>query len=73
MAAHVVLIDAMNLIRRIYAVQERPFLFNNELADNTKQQVINNTKQACGNALEKILSQQTPSHALMVFDPLQPC
>lgn len=73
MAAHVVLIDAMNLIRRIYAVQERPFLFNNELAENTKQQVINNTKHACCNALEKILSQQTPSHALTVFDPLQPC
>jgi len=73
MAAHVVLIDAMNLIRRIYAVQERPFLFNNELADNTKQQVIDNTKSACCNALEKILIQQAPSHALTVFDPQQPC
>jgi len=29
MAAHLVLIDAMNLIRRIYAVQERHFSFNN--------------------------------------------
>jgi len=73
MAAHVVLIDAMNLIRRIYAVQERPFLFNNELAENTKQQVLNNTQKACLTALHNILSQQTPSHALTVFDPLKPC
>jgi len=73
MAAHVVLIDAMNLIRRIYAVQERPFLFNNELAENTKQQVLNNTQQSCQTAVNNILSQQTPTHALMVFDPQQPC
>jgi protein Xni len=73
MAAHLVLIDAMNLIRRIYAVQERPFLFNNELADNTKQQVLNNTQHGCNTALNKILSQQNPSHALMVFDPKKPC
>ncbi|MBL4909319.1 MAG: flap endonuclease Xni [Alteromonadaceae bacterium] len=73
MAAHVVLIDAMNLIRRIYAVQERPFLFNNALAENTKQQVLNNTQQGCSTALHNILSQQSPSHALMVFDPKNPC
>ena len=73
MAAHVVLIDAMNLIRRIYAVQERPFLFNHELAENTKQQVLNNTQKACLTALHNILNQQTPSHALTVFDPLKPC
>ncbi len=73
MAAHIVLIDAMNLIRRIYAVQERPFLFNNALAENTKQQVLNNTQQGCTTALHNILSQQSPSHALMVFDPKNPC
>jgi len=72
-AAHLVLIDAMNLIRRIYAVQERPFLFNNTLSDNTKQQVLFNTQKACVAAVNKILVQQTPTHALAVFDPEQPC
>ncbi len=47
MSAHLVLIDALNLIRRIYAVQARPFLMNNEVAENTQQQVLNNTLQAC--------------------------
>jgi protein Xni len=73
MVAHVLLIDAMNLIRRIYAVQERPFLLNNELADNTKQQVLHNTEQACVVALQKIMTQLAPTHALAVFDSKQPC
>ena len=73
MAAHLVLIDAMNLIRRIYAVQERPFLFNNTLSDNTKQQVLFNTQKACISAVNKIIAQQSPTHALAVFDPKQPC
>ncbi len=73
MTAHVVLIDAMNLIRRIYAVQERPFLFNNELAENTKQQVLFNTQQSCSAALNKIIAQQNPSHALAIFDSKKPC
>ncbi len=73
MAAHLVLIDAMNLIRRIYAVQERPFLFNNTLSDNTKRQVLFNTQKACISAVNKIIAQQSPTHALAVFDPKQPC
>jgi protein Xni len=73
MIAHVVLIDAMNLIRRIYAVQERPFLLNNALADNTKQQVIHNTEQACVAALQNILQLLSPSHALAIFDSKKPC
>lgn len=72
MAAHVVLIDAMNLIRRIYAVQERPFLMNNELAENTKQQVVHNTKQACLQALSNIIEYTQPTHALAVFDSKEP-
>ncbi|WP_286232778.1 flap endonuclease Xni [Thalassotalea sediminis] len=72
MSVHVVLIDAMNLIRRIYAVQERPFLLNNELADNTKQQVLHNTQQACNVALNNIIEQTSPTHALAVFDSLTP-
>lgn len=73
MSAHLVLIDALNLIRRIYAVQERPFLFNNELAENTKQQVLFNTQNACGQALTKILDHLQPSHVLAVFDSEKPC
>ena len=96
MAAHLVLIDALNLIRRIYAVQERPFVHGNsyskaknitgnkdnetnednnlpELSENTKQQVLNNTQNACTNALHKILEQLKPSHALAVFDSSEPC
>jgi len=79
MTMHVVLIDALNLIRRIYAVQERPFLLNKKemadehLAESTKQQVLSNTKQACSLALNKILSQTQASHALAVFDSQSPC
>jgi len=73
MSVHVVLIDALNLIRRIYAVQERPFLLNNELAENTKQQVLFNTQNACTQALAKIIELQQPTHALAVFDSHKPC
>lgn len=73
MRVHLILIDALNLIRRIYAVQERPFLLNNELADNTKQQVLSNTVKACEQALQKIIEQLQPSHALAVFDAQTPC
>ena len=73
MTVHLVLIDALNLIRRIYAVQERPFLLNNELAENTKQQVLFNTAKACEQALQKIIEQLQPSHALAVFDSQAPC
>lgn len=73
MAVHLVLVDALNLIRRIYAVQERPFLMNNELAENTKQQVLFNTAKACEQALSKIIEQLLPSHALAVFDSQNPC
>ncbi|QOL24534.1 flap endonuclease Xni [Thalassotalea sp. LPB0316] len=73
MSAHVVLIDALNLIRRIYAVQERPFLFNGELAPNTQQQVLHNTVQACSQALSNILGLLKPTHALAVFDSEVPC
>jgi protein Xni len=67
MSVHLVLIDALNLIRRIYAVQERPFLLNNELAENTKQQVLFNTEKACEQALRNIVEQLQPTHALAVL------
>ncbi|WP_159819526.1 flap endonuclease Xni [Colwellia sp. 20A7] len=78
MSAHLVLIDALNLIRRIYAVQERPFVqsknqLDGELAEKTQQQVLFNTQQACNKALENILGYQQASHALAVFDSQNPC
>jgi protein Xni len=73
MAVHLVLVDALNLIRRIYAVQERPFLHNNELAANTQKQVLFNTQQACLQAMEKIINQHQATHALAVFDSETPC
>jgi protein Xni len=73
MDVHLVLIDALNLIRRIYAVQERPFLLNNELSESTKQQVLFNTQQACALALSKIIEQSNPTHMLAVFDSQSPC
>ncbi len=73
MAIHLVLIDALNLIRRIYAVQERPFLLNNELAENTIKQVLSNTENACSLAIDKIKDALQPTHALAVFDSQAPC
>ena len=73
MTAHLVLIDALNLIRRIYAVQERPFLLNNELSESTKKQVLHNTQQASLNALSNIIGLLEPTHALAVFDSVKPC
>ena len=78
MSTHLVLIDELNLISSIYAVQERPFIqnkmqLNDELANKTQKQVLFNTQNACTNALEKILKNQHASHALAVFDSQQPC
>ena len=78
MSAHLVLIDALNLIRRIYAVQERPFVQSKEqldgkITDKTQQQILFNTKEACTNALNKILQHQQATHALAVFDSQNPC
>ena len=78
MSAHLVLVDALNLVRRIYAVQERPFIqsktqVESELAEKTQKQVLFNTQTACIKALENILASQQPSHALAVFDSQQPC
>jgi len=77
-SAHLVLIDALNLIRRIYAVQERPFVqskhqLDGELSEKTQQQVLFNTQRACVKALDNILKHQQASHALAVFDSQKPC
>jgi protein Xni len=78
LSAHLVLIDALNLIRRIYAVQERPFTqnkqqANDELSPNTQKQVLFNTQNTSVNAVVKIINQHLPTHALAVFDSQQPC
>ena len=78
MPAHLVLIDALNLIRRIYAVQARPFIQNKhqaeeELAEKTHQQILFNTQKACHKALDNILNLMQASHALAVFDSQNPC
>ncbi|PKI16925.1 flap endonuclease Xni [Colwellia sp. 12G3] len=78
MAAHLILIDALNLIRRVYAVQERPFIQikqqdSDELSASTLKQVLFNTQKTCVNALTKIIEQHAPTHALAVFDSQQPC
>jgi protein Xni len=77
MSVHLVLIDALNLIRRIYAVQERPFLLykgdSNDLSQSTKDQILFNTQNACAVALTKIVTQLLPTHALAVFDSHKPC
>jgi len=78
LAAHLILIDALNLIRRVYAVQERPFTqikqqHDDELSASTLKQVLFNTQQTSVNALTKIIDQLEPTHALAVFDSQQPC
>ncbi|KGJ96130.1 flap endonuclease Xni [Colwellia psychrerythraea] len=78
MSAHLILIDALNLIRRVYAVQERPFIqikqqHDDELSSSTLKQVLFNTQKTCVNALIKIIDQHQPTHALAVFDSQQPC
>jgi protein Xni len=78
LSTHLILIDALNLIRRIYAVQERPFSQikhhdGDGLSVSTQKQVTFNTQKTCVNALIKIIKQHNPSHALAVFDSQQPC
>lgn len=78
MPAHLILIDALNLIRRVYAVQERPFMqikqqHDDELSASTLKQVLFNTQKTCVNAVTKIIDQHQPTHALAVFDSQQPC
>lgn len=67
--AHLLLIDALNLIRRLYAVQERPYLpLTDEVAEGTKNQIIRNTEAMLRQALTRLQHELQPSHALLVFD-----
>lgn len=60
MISTLLIIDAMNLIRRIYAVQEKQH-GETEIA-------IENTQNSACNALKKLLNLHQPTHVLCVFD-----
>ena len=69
----VLIIDALNLIRRIYAAQERPYLqlsdnVSDNISDATKQQIIHNTIAAIEQALKKLLLTINPTHGVVVFE-----
>jgi protein Xni len=67
--AHLLLIDALNLIRRLYAVQERPYLpLADDVTESTKAQIIRNTDTMLRQALARLQQELEPSHALLVFD-----
>lgn len=67
--AHLLLIDALNLIRRLYAVQERPYLpVTDDVAEGTKTQIIRNTETMLRQALARLQQELAPSHAVLVFD-----
>lgn len=63
------LIDALNLIRRIYAAQERPYHpISGELSDSTKKQLIHNTVVSIESSINKLVKTHQPTHAIAVFD-----
>ncbi|KZN46277.1 flap endonuclease Xni [Pseudoalteromonas luteoviolacea] len=59
--AHLLLIDALNLIRRIYAV-------DCEQSGLTDEQIIKSCTQRVKNATRKLLKASQASHAIAVFD-----
>ncbi|KKO47349.1 5'-3' exonuclease [Arsukibacterium ikkense] len=66
---HLLLVDALNLIRRLYAVQERPYLpLPEQVTEGTRQQIISNTQAMLQQALQRLRQELQPSHALLVFD-----
>lgn len=60
MTSTLLIIDAMNLIRRIYAVQEKQH--------GATQQALTATQTTATNALKKLLQMHQPTHAICVFD-----
>ena len=60
MIATLLIIDAMNLIRRIYAVQEKQH--------KDSQAVLNMTNSTACNALKKLINIHHPTHVICVFD-----
>ncbi|MFT6985034.1 MAG: protein Xni [Psychromonas sp.] len=64
MIATLLIIDAMNLIRRIYAVQEKQY-------GETDAALIATETTVC-NALKKLLHMHQPTHVISVFDSHAP-
>ena len=65
----VLIVDALNLIRRIYAAQERPYLpLPDQISDATKNQIVFNTCNAITQALDKLIATIEPTHGIVVFD-----
>ena len=60
MISTLLIIDAMNLIRRIYAVQEKQH--------KDQQAVLNATNSTACNALNKLINIHHPTHIICVFD-----
>lgn len=61
MATHLLLIDALNLIRRIYAV-------DSQQSGNSPELAIKNTFFRVQNATRKLLKQSQATHAIAIFD-----
>ncbi|WP_432453871.1 MULTISPECIES: flap endonuclease Xni [unclassified Agarivorans] len=59
MSQHFVVIDALNLIRRIYAVQQQR---------SPRDSLSQSTQQALSSACKRIVSSLQPSHIVAVFD-----
>ena len=64
MISTLLIIDAMNLIRRIYAIQEKQHADINKALEIT-------THTAC-NALQKLIKLHNPTHVICVFDSHAP-
>ena len=67
--AHLLLLDGLNLVRRLYAAQERPF--HNSPApysEATGQQLLHNTAEQLQQIAVKLTRQFKPSHVLAVFE-----
>ena len=61
MTTHLLLIDALNLIRRVYAVDSQQSGENDQLA-------LKNTFFRVQNAARKLINQTKATHASVVFD-----
>jgi protein Xni len=64
MISTLLIIDAMNLIRRIYAVQQKQH--------GDSQTALTATQSAAANALKKLLRIHQPTHVICVFDSHAP-
>lgn len=67
--AHLLLIDGLNLVRRLHAVQERPFSNSTSpYSAATAEQLLFNTTEQLLSTCKKLLRQFAPSHVAVVFE-----